>query len=217
MCFITSIIEIFAIVTAILSAVLGKQLQDFNIPNIHFPYVIVMSIIIPFIYLLNDGAEKEVIFQSGWYQGVRYVLGIYTAPTIANNSLGRNLIPMARLNYHQNLSNFFKFSRSHPTFQHPDASLSPDKTTLSRCQSSVELIVHHEIIKNNNMVLSKRRNSVGDVCLGVLVSSIRKSPNHISPKSIELPILWNNSQLNEKTHSLKSSSSSISTIYLSEN
>ena len=217
MCFITSIIEIFAIVTAILSAVLGKQLQDLNIPNIHFPYVIVMSIIIPFIYLLNDDAEKEVIFQSGWYQGVRYVLGIYTAPTIANNSLGRNLIPMARLNYHQNLLNFYKFSRSHPTFQHPDASLSPDKTTLPRCQSSVELIVHHEIIKKNNIVLSKRRNSVGDVCLGVLVSSIKKSPNHLSSKSIELPILWNNSQLDEKTHSLKSSSSSISTIYLNGN
>jgi len=217
MCFITSIIEIFAIVTAILSAVLGKQLQDFNIPNIHFPYVIVMSIIIPFIYLLNDDAEKEVIFQSGWYQGVRYVLGIYTAPTIANNSLGRNLIPMARLNYHQNLSNFFKFCRSHPTFQHPDASLSPDKTTLSRCQSSVELIVHHEIIKNNKIIHNNRRNSVGDFCLDVLVSSIRKSPNHISPKSIELPFLRNNSQLNEETHSLKSSSSFISTIYLSEN
>ena len=217
MCFITSIIEIFAIVTAILSAVLGKQLQDFHIPNIHFPYVIVMSIIIPLIYLLNDDAEKEVIFQSGWYQGFRYVLGIYTAPTIANGSSGRNRIPMARLNYHQNLLNFFKFSRSHTSFQHPYASLSPDKATLSLCQSSVKLIVHHEIIKNNKIVHNNRRNSVGDFCLDVLVSSIRKSPNHISPKSIELPFLRNNSQLNEETHSLKSSSSFISTIYLSEN
>ena len=49
-----------AVFTAILSALLGAQLQDFNIPNIHFPDVIVMSIIIPFIYLLNDDFEKEV-------------------------------------------------------------------------------------------------------------------------------------------------------------
>ena len=74
MCVVASIVEIMAVVTAILSAVLGAQLQDLNIPNIHFPDVIVTSIIIPFIYLLNDDSEKEVIFQSGWYQGFRLSL-----------------------------------------------------------------------------------------------------------------------------------------------
>ena len=129
-CFVASIVEMMAVVTAILSAVLGAQLQDLKIPNIHFPDVIVMSIIIPFIYLLNDESEKEVIFQSGWYQGFRYVLGIYTPADVANDSSDRNRIPVARLNYNQNLLNFLKIPRRYSVPRCPDGSTSRRKISF---------------------------------------------------------------------------------------
>ena len=137
-----SIVEIMAVVTAILSAVLGAQLQDFSIPNIHFPDVIVTSIIIPFIYLLNDDSEKEVIFQSGWYQGFRYVLGIYTTPAVANNSSDRNRIPVARLNYNQNLVNFLKIPQRYSIPLRPDGS-------LSRRKISFDVILEHGVKDTN--------------------------------------------------------------------
>ena len=71
------IYEILAIVAALLSAKIGYTIQEFNIPNIHFPDVILMFVIIPFIHLLNDEDTKHIIFEQGWIQGIKYVLGIY--------------------------------------------------------------------------------------------------------------------------------------------
>ena len=196
-----------AVVTAILSAVLGAQLQDFKIPNIHFPDVIVMSIIIPFIYLLNDDSEKEVIFQSGWYQGFRYVLGIYTTPAVANDSSDRNRIPVARLNYNQNLLNFLKTPRRHSIPRRPDGS-------IARRTISFEVILQQGFKDTNKIVHADRRHSVGNACLDILSYSLSKSKIYNSHESIELTILRNNSKLKQKIHSLQSSHSSISTIYL---
>ena len=207
MCVVASIVEIMAVVTAILSAVLGAQLQDFNIPNIHFPDVIVTSIIIPFIYLLNDDSEKEVIFQSGWYQGFRYVLGIYTTPALANESSDRNRIPVARLNYNQNLLNFLKIPRRCSIPRRPDGS-------MSRRTISFDVILPHGFLDTNKIVHADRRHSVGNACLDILSLSFSKSKIYNSRESIELTILRNNSELKQKIHSLHSSHSSISTIYL---
>ena len=77
MCFMGWIYEILAIVAALLSAKIGYTIQEFNIPNIHFPDVILMFVIIPFIHLLNDEDTKHIIFEQGWIQGIKYVLGIY--------------------------------------------------------------------------------------------------------------------------------------------
>ena len=207
MCVVASIVEIMAVVTAILSAVLGAQLQDFSIPNIHFPDVIVTSIIIPFIYLLNDDSEKEVIFQRGWYQGFRYVLGIYTTPALANESSDRNRIPVARLNYNQNLVNFLKIPQRYSIPRRPDGS-------LSRRKISFDVILEHGVKDTNKKVHADRRHSVGNACLDILSVSLIKSKIYISHESIELTILRNNSELKQKIHSLHSSHSSISTIYL---
>ena len=209
-----SILEITAVVTAILSALLGAQLQDFNIPNIHFPDVIVMSIIIPFIYLLNDDFEKEVIFQSGWYQGFRYVLGIYITPAAANDSSDRNKIPIARLSYNQNLLNFLKIPRSYSISRRPDGSISRKKISFKRCPSSFELTLQHDFKDTNQIVHTNRRHSVGNAHLDVLVSSLSKSKIYNSHESDDLTILRNNSELKQKIHSLQSSRSSISTIYI---
>ena len=76
MCFMGCIYEILAMVAALLSALLGSQIQEFNIPNIHFPDVILMFVVIPFIHLLNDEDTKGIIFDQGWIQGIKYVLGI---------------------------------------------------------------------------------------------------------------------------------------------
>ena len=202
-----SILEITAVVTAILSALLGAQLQDFNIPNIHFPDVIVMSIIIPFIYLLNDDFEKEVIFQSGWYQGFRYVLGIYTTPAVANDSSDRNRIPVARLNYNQNLLNFLKIPRRYSIPRRPDGS-------ISRRKISFEVILQHGFKDTNKIVHADRRHSVGNAGLDILSFSLSNSKIYNFHQSIELTILRNNSELKQKIRSMQSSHSSISTIYL---
>ena len=214
MCFMASIVEIIAVITAILSAVLGAQLQDFNIPNIHFPYVIVMSVVIPFIYLLNDDSEKEIIFQGGWYQGFRYALGIYTTPNKDNGSSDGNKIHVARLTYNQNLSNFLKISRSYSMPRRPDGSISPRKITSKRCLSAVELRLQLHFGDTNEIVHSNRRHSAGYACPDVLVSSLINSTIHNTHTSIELPFSRNNSQLKKKMHLLKSSSSSIDTLYL---
>ena len=207
MCVVASIVEIMAVVTAILSAVLGAQLQDLNIPNIHFPDVIVTSIIIPFIYLLNDDSEKEVIFQSGWYQGFRYVLGIYTTPAVANNSSDRNRIPVARLNYNQNLVNFLKMPRRYSIPRLPDGS-------ISRRKISFDVILSHGFLDTNKILHANRRHSVGNACLDILSLYFSRSKIYNSHESIELTILRNNSELKQKIDSLHSAHSSISTIYL---
>ena len=52
--------ELLAVVFALMSSFLGKQIQEFKITNIHFPDVIIMFI--PFIHLLNDEEMKKYNF-----------------------------------------------------------------------------------------------------------------------------------------------------------
>ena len=63
-------------VAALLSALLGSQIQEFKIPNIHFPDVILIFVVIPFVHLVNGEDTKRIIFEQGWIQGIKYVLGI---------------------------------------------------------------------------------------------------------------------------------------------
>ena len=65
--------------SATVSVLLGPELYDLKIPNIHFPDAIITSIVIPFIHILNDEISKGIISQHGWIQGIRYTLGIYIA------------------------------------------------------------------------------------------------------------------------------------------
>ena len=60
MCFMSWLYELLAVVFALMSSFLGKQIQEFKITNIHFPDVIIMFI--PFIHLLNDEEMKKYNF-----------------------------------------------------------------------------------------------------------------------------------------------------------
>ena len=71
------LLEYIAIASATVSVLLGPELYDLKIPNIHFPDAIITSILIPFIHILNDESSKGIISQHGWIQGIRYTFGIH--------------------------------------------------------------------------------------------------------------------------------------------
>ena len=69
--------EILAFVSTLLTPLLHK----FGIPNLHYPDAILVSVVIPFVNLMNDEVTKGIISEENWYQGLRYMLGIYVEPT----------------------------------------------------------------------------------------------------------------------------------------
>ena len=87
MCYMGCMYEILAMVAALLSALLGSQIQEFKIPNIHFPDVILIFVVIPFVHLLNGEDIKSIIFEQGWIQGIKYVLGIYKDSKIGQHDV----------------------------------------------------------------------------------------------------------------------------------
>ena len=197
----------FAMTTSVLSALLGAQIQELNIPNIHFPDAIVMSIVIPIIHLLNDESAKEMVFQSGWCQGLRYAVGRYTTPTRPNNAANNKRIHVAR----NNLKRLQTDTRDRKL----PSNSAPNQTTLRRCESTIELVLQHDLTKDNEILHAIRRHSLENPCSRVLISSFSDSTKVFdAPKSRNWSIGRQPSLLNQKIHSSKSLSSSISTIYL---
>ena len=194
-------------VTALLSALLGAQIQEFNIPNIHFPDAIVMSIVIPIIHLLNEESAKEMVFQSGWCQGLRYAIGRYTNPTVPNDAANDNRIHVARNNLNR--------VQTDPRDRKLPSNSAPNQTTLRRCESTIELVLQHDLTKDSEILHKIRRHSLENPCSGVLISSCSDSTKVFdAPKSINLSIGRQPSLLNQKKHPSQSLSSSISIIYL---
>ena len=62
---------------ATLSAILTPSLFKIGISNLHYVDAIVMFVLIPFVYLMNDEDTKRIILEEDWYEGIRHVLGIY--------------------------------------------------------------------------------------------------------------------------------------------
>lgn len=207
MCFVASAVEMFAMTTSVLSALLGAQIQEFNIPNIHFPDAIVMSIVIPIIHLLNEESAKEMVFQSGWCQGLRYAIGRYTNPTVPNDAANNNRIHVARNNLNR--------VQTDPRDRKLPSNSAPNQTTLRRCESTIELVLQHDLTKDSEILHKIRRHSLENPCSGVLISSCSDSTKVFdAPKSINLSIGRQPSLLNQKKHPSQSLSSSISIIYL---
>ena len=73
MCIISWLIEL----TGTLFVVFSPLLQGFGIHNIHYPDCVIMYVIIPFVFLMNDEETKGIITEEGWYQGLRHMLGFY--------------------------------------------------------------------------------------------------------------------------------------------
>ena len=204
----------FATTTLVLSALLGAQIQEFNIPNVHFPYAIVMSIVIPSIHLLNEEYAKEMVFQSGWCQGIRYAIGRYTTPTVPSNAAHNNRIHVARNN--------LNMVKTDPRDRKLPSNSALNQTTLRRCESAIELVLQHDLTKDNEILHAIRRHSLENPCSGVLISACNDSTkvfgapktHQDAPISINLSIGRQPSLLNQKKHSSESLRSSISTIYL---
>ena len=83
MCFMRWLYEILASLFAGLSTLL----HEFGVPNVYFPDAILMFVVIPFVNLMNDEDIKGIISEESWYQGIRYMLGIYVERRIRSHTL----------------------------------------------------------------------------------------------------------------------------------
>ena len=64
-------------ILSIVSALLAPIFHMFGIPNAHCIDPIGMFVAIPFCHLMNDEETKEIISEENWYEGLRYMIGIY--------------------------------------------------------------------------------------------------------------------------------------------
>ena len=167
MCFMGCIYEILAMVAALLSALLGSQIQELDIPNIHFPDVILMFVVIPFIHLLNDEDTKGIIFDQGWIQGIKYVLGTSKIcdvnEKIANSGEAQN--PRRYRNM-------------------PTRAFSPMITKLTtsqkllifrKCKSSINMVSKDTILLAKDKMHLERRYSLGQEVFSGLIKNEKKS------------------------------------------
>ena len=206
MCFMSWLYELLAIVTAIMSSVLGAHIQEFKIPNIHFPDVIIMFIVIPFIHLLNDEEIKGIIFEQGWIQGIKYVLGIYTEPSLGKDSSA----PRATQNSRDRRNTPQNSFSSHI----PKLTSSQRRLIHRRCKSAINIVPKDVLILQKEQMYLQRKYSLRqDVFQGTsehlnikTLSSLRRSLAARSPEKLEHEI--------QKNTSSQSCHSSLSTIYL---
>ena len=52
----------------------------YECPTTYFVDPITMFVGVPFLYLFNDDRAKEIVINESWYQGIKYVLGVYVVP-----------------------------------------------------------------------------------------------------------------------------------------
>ena len=206
MCFMSWLYELLAIVTAIMSSVLGAHIQEFKIPNIHFPDVIIMFIVIPFIHLLNDEEIKGIIFEQGWIQGIKYVLGIYTEPSLGKDSTAPRATQNSRYRRNTPQNSF--------SSQIPKLTSSQRRLIHRRCKSAINIVPKDVLIlQKEQMYLQRKYSLKQDVFQGTsehlnikTLSSLRRSLAASSPEKLEHEI--------QKNTSSQSCHSSLSTIYL---
>ena len=55
---------------------IGPVLYEEGIHNHYFVDAIIMFVLLPFIHLTNEEETKGIVADQGWYQGLRYMLGI---------------------------------------------------------------------------------------------------------------------------------------------
>ena len=203
-----SMVEMFAMGTAILSGFLGAQLQELSVPNIHFPDAIFMSVIIPSIHLLNQEETKGIIFEHGWYQGFKHLFGRYTESEGENRSVNRS----SNTTNSRNLS----MERRKSLSQDPNLQPTTKQLWLRRCNSFTDMVLPHDLTIKDKITNSKRRHSIENTSPLTLVPNERMLNYSDATTSIKILISNHNSNRNRKIMSRKSSSSSISTIYLDE-
>ena len=72
---------------SVLSVFLSPILKKYHIDHIHFVDCLIMFVIIPTHYLINDEDTRTVVANGGWCQGLRFILGIQReiAPMVPPN------------------------------------------------------------------------------------------------------------------------------------
>ena len=113
---------------ATFSTLVTPLLHQLGIPNLYWPDAILMSVVIPFANLMNDEKTKGIISEESWYQGVRYLLGVYVEPTEQHREPEKDVIPRKR-------------SKHSSTVQLPSTSVINNSTChqaslLRRCNST---------------------------------------------------------------------------------
>ena len=77
MCILGWIYELISNIFVLIAPILKIQ---YNVPHTYFVDPMTMFIVVPFVYLFNDDDTKEIIYNEGWYQGIKYVLGVFAVP-----------------------------------------------------------------------------------------------------------------------------------------
>ena len=208
MCFMGWLYELLAIVAGLLGALIGYQMQhELSIPNIHFPDVILVFLLIPFIHLLNDEDTKGIIFDRGWIQGIKFVLGIHKdlLPGEEDASSGAIQNPRKDRNMPPNASS------------HTIANLTTSQRRLiyRKCKSSINGSLKDMFLPPKEKMHLERRCSLRqNVESGSswLINGERvfKLPQIVA-QSVSTEIIQNEIQTNIST---QSSHSSLSTIYI---
>ena len=206
MCFMSWLYELLAIISALMSSYLGKHVQEFKVPNIHFPDVIIMFIVIPFIHLLNDEEIKGIIFEQGWIQGIKYVLGIYTEPSLGGDSTAPRAIQNSRARRATPQNSF--------SSQIPKLTSSQRRLINRKCKSAINIVPKELLILPKEQMYLQRKYSLRhDLFQGSSehsniekMSSLRRSLVASNSEKLKHDI--------QKITSSQSCHSSLSTIYL---
>ena len=205
MCFMGCIYEILASLAALLSALLASQIQEFSIPNIHFPDVILMFVVIPFIHLLNDEDTKHIIFAHGWIQGIKYVLGINKDPQLGGDVANSGVAQSTRKN--RNVRAFSPMIANLTTSQR--------RLILRKCNSSINMVAKDGILLAKEKMHLERRYSLrqdGFPGFFALTKNENKSKlQNTIARRVSTKIAENEIQTNISTQSCHSS---LSTIYI---
>ena len=206
MCFMASAVEMLAMATAILSGHLGAHLQELQVPNIHFPDAIVMSIVIPLLHLLNQEITKGIIFESGWCNGFRYIFNVYIVSKVDESTTNGSENPVDRSNR--------SASKNDSSTQHSTLRPLPKQFLLRRCNSSVDISLHPNPSTKGEIFQLRRCHSFKGHNQKTLTPSLSTPIRSCVSTSIEIPISYNSLNLDRKNISRKNSITSITTIYL---
>ena len=206
MCFMGCIYEILAILAALLSALLGSQIQEFSIPNIHFPDVILMFVVIPFIHLLNDEDTKGIIFDQGWIQGIKYVLGISKDCEVNENVANSDEAQSTRRNRNMPPRAFSPMAAKLTTSQR--------LLIFRKCKSSIDMVSKDGILlAKEKMHLERRYSLRQDVFPGLIKNEKKSELQDTKSRPVSTEIAENEIQTNVP---IQSCHSSLSTIYLDD-
>ena len=204
MCFMGCIYEILAILAALLSALLGSQIQEFSIPNIHFPDVILMFVVIPFIHLLNDEDTKGIIFDQGWIQGIKYVLGISKDCEVNENVANSDEAQSTRRNGNMPPRAFSPMAAKLTTSQR--------LLIFRKCKSSIDMVSKDGILlAKEKMHLERRYSLRQDVFPGLIKNEKKSELQDTKTRPVSTEIAENEIQTNVP---IQSCHSSLSIIYL---